>query len=42
MDLVAAATLFVLAWVWTFLAIFLWRKERHEQLRRRINDYSMK
>lgn len=43
MDWVAAAAiLFVAAWVWTFMAIRLWRREGHEQLRRRINDYTMK
>jgi hypothetical protein len=43
MDWVAvAAMLFVAAWAWTFMAIRLWRREEHEKLRRRINDYTMK
>jgi len=40
--LYAAAVLFVLAWIWTFMAILLWRKEGHKMIRRRINDYTMK
>lgn len=44
MDWVVAATiLFVFAWIWTFMAIRLWRAEgRSIALRRAINDYTMK
>lgn len=37
-----AAILFLLAFAWTLMAILLWRKEGREQLRRRINEYTMK
>jgi hypothetical protein len=38
----ATVILFACAWVWTFMAIRLWREEDNEQLRRRINDYTLK
>lgn len=41
--LIAATILFVAAWVWTFIAIYRWRRDAiHGPLRDAINRYTLK